>query len=358
MIEMIKKICFFNSFFTTHGQDRAAYAEKFLPKNIELFLLTLSGQNKYNLRRTEIIEIKGNKLALIFGLRKFCKREGINLLINLGNPQEAFALFLASLFSKTEYIINIVSDIWNRPRVQEKIKDKIFLYAQNLFFPLIFLFSKKTVFCSKDIERKTKKYLAFLKKKIISTPLITSEKLFSPKNQKKLRKKLKIPLQKKIILFIGRIDYLKGSDILFSLIKKNPDKLFILVGRILDEKFINEKLTNVILVPFLDHKNLVNYYNCADLFILPSRVEGYGLVPREAMLCRTPALVSDIPSLRLIPGAIKAKLNEEDFQKKIDKFFSLSKKEREEVGRKSRKLIIKECSYDVLAKRHKDAVLG
>jgi len=356
---MSRKICFFNSFFTEHGQERANFAERFLPRDSDLFILTRSGENKYKLRKTKVIEISGNKLKLIFRLRKFCRKEKIDILLNLGNPQEAYALFFATLLTKTKYVVNIVGDIWNRPKVQKKLKDKIFLHIQNLFFPLSFIFSKKIVLPPGDIEFLTKKYFPFLKRKIMAIPLIMDESLFHSKNKRASRKKLGLPLKKEIILFVGRIDYLKGSDILLSLIKKNPKRFFILIGKILDKNFLKERFKNVSLVPFLDNrKKLVEYYNSADLLIHPSRTEGNPLVPREAMLCETPALVSRISSLRLIKQAFKANLDSEDMQKKIDEFFSLSKEQRKQIGEVNRQSIIDETSYKHLSKLHKEAIIG
>lgn len=43
-------------------------------------------------------------------------------------------------------------------------------------------------------------------------------------------------------------------------------------------------------------------YNGANLFVLPSLIEGFGLPPLEAAACGTPSACSDIPSLREIMG--------------------------------------------------------
>ncbi|MCP4166099.1 MAG: glycosyltransferase family 4 protein [Chloroflexi bacterium] len=52
-------------------------------------------------------------------------------------------------------------------------------------------------------------------------------------------------------------------------------------------------------VPDVDKPAL---YTLADLFLFPSRYEGFGLPPLEAMACGTPALVSDSSSLPEIVG--------------------------------------------------------
>ena len=105
-------------------------------------------------------------------------------------------------------------------------------------------------------------------------------------------------------------------------------------------------------------EELVDYYNSADLFIFPSRIEAYGLVHREAMLCETPALVSDIPTLRLTKYAFKSKPNVKDMQKQINEFFSMPKKERKKLGEISRDYIIKNNSYDQIKNKRKDLLLN
>jgi glycosyltransferase involved in cell wall biosynthesis len=51
---------------------------------------------------------------------------------------------------------------------------------------------------------------------------------------------------------------------------------------------------------FISDEQLGALYRGADLFVLPSLFEGFGMPPIEAMSLGTPALVSDIPPLREI----------------------------------------------------------
>lgn len=88
-----------------------------------------------------------------------------------------------------------------------------------------------------------------------------------------LKKRNKISAHK--LLLVGS----KGwkSESLLSLISNNPD--IIRMGYISDE-----------MMPYL--------YNGADIFVFPSKYEGFGIPPREALLCGTNVIVSDIPELR------------------------------------------------------------
>ena len=357
---MIKKICFFSVYFAIHMQSRMFYAEKYLPKNIELFLVIPKGSNEYKLNRTKIIETeKINNPKFLYFLRKFCRKNKIDLLINLGNPRQGLGMFLVTLGTETKYIFYLISDIWNGPRVRKKLKDKLkFFIEENLsLFPSL-IFAKKIVFLAEDLKEKAQKYLFFIKNKIKSSHLIIDEKEFYPKNKILARKKLKLPLNADIIFFVGRIEFLKGSDIIHGLAKKFSEKKFVLIGKIADKIYQKEKLDNIIHRESCSDEELIDYYNAADLCLFPSRIEGYGLVPRESMLCQTPVLVSDIDSLRLLNPALKSKLDLTSFQKQIILFFKMPEKKRQELGKLSRKYIIKENSYNSLKKSMKELLLN
>lgn len=104
----------------------------------------------------------------------------------------------------------------------------------------------------------------------------------------------------KKILYVGRLDYRKGIDILFyafkDLIKKENARLVVAgVGK------ENHKLRQLAIklsipVDFLGlvpHEKLPELYNSSDLLVLPSLYEGLPLVALEAMACGTPTIVSD-----------------------------------------------------------------
>jgi glycosyltransferase involved in cell wall biosynthesis len=63
-------------------------------------------------------------------------------------------------------------------------------------------------------------------------------------------------------------------------------------------------LTDVVRFPgFVPDADLPNWYRGAELFIFPSRYEGFGLPALEAMACGTPVLCSDAPGVREVAGA-------------------------------------------------------
>jgi glycosyltransferase involved in cell wall biosynthesis len=61
-------------------------------------------------------------------------------------------------------------------------------------------------------------------------------------------------------------------------------------------------LDDVIFTGFVPESMLPLYYNTADLFVFPSRIEGFGLPPLEAMACGCPVISSNTSSLPEVVG--------------------------------------------------------
>ena len=341
---MIKRLCVFTLYFAYNRQVRLKYLEKILPKDVELFLFTTKTEKpKFNLKRFKIYTSE-NKFSSFVELRKFCKEYEIDAILNLGQlPQEGYIMTFSTLLTKTKSFIYMVGNpFFTRTAHRKDWRFKAFIESI-FFFPLLY-FPDKFFFASPDLVKKIKK-LPMPKSKIKYLPGTVDINLFKPSNKQQTRKKLNLQ-NKKIVIFVGRIEYAKGSDIIFKLAKKNPEILFLLIGKLDNENKNKTKPKNIRIFPPQQSENLKDYYNAADLCFFPSRVEGFGLVPREAMACGTPALVSDIPALRMIKQAIKIPIKTKEFNKAIKNFFKLSKRQKQELSRKSREEIIKQYSQE------------
>ncbi len=130
-----------------------------------------------------------------------------------------------------------------------------------------------------------------------------------------------MPMDEKMILFVGRIEPLKGVDTLIQAISQMrqadvlsecPHYLYIIGGNPdQDGKAANgemqrlqelrEKLKLHDLVLFLgkrDQDSLQYYYSAAEMVVMPSHYESFGMVALEAMACGTPVIATQVGGLQ------------------------------------------------------------
>ncbi|MBU2099687.1 glycosyltransferase family 4 protein [Candidatus Micrarchaeota archaeon] len=108
------------------------------------------------------------------------------------------------------------------------------------------------------------------------------------------------PLNQKIVLFLGRLTIQKGPDwfleAAYQTLQLRPDTRFIVVGDgdmlpALIDKSIQMGISDKIhFSGFQD--NVKQFYSVADLFVMPSVSEPFGLTALEAMASNTPVIIS------------------------------------------------------------------
>ncbi|MDM8209868.1 glycosyltransferase family 4 protein [Mediterraneibacter glycyrrhizinilyticus] len=111
-----------------------------------------------------------------------------------------------------------------------------------------------------------------------------------------LKKKLGIEYDKYIIA-VGQFIHRKGFDILLRSVKYIHGNVgvYIIGGKETVEYrqlIENDQLTNVHFLNFLEKQELGNYYKAADLFVLPTREDIWGLVVNEAMAYALPVITT------------------------------------------------------------------
>lgn len=110
------------------------------------------------------------------------------------------------------------------------------------------------------------------------------------------------------LLFIGRFDHQKGYDLLISAmnqIDKNKYHLTVIGGGVHDDcKFSNKE--NITYLGWLSFDEVTTYIKMADAIIVPSRWEGFAMVPLEAMSYGVSVIASDASSL---PEVIEDSIN-------------------------------------------------
>jgi glycosyltransferase involved in cell wall biosynthesis len=105
-----------------------------------------------------------------------------------------------------------------------------------------------------------------------------------------LRRKLGLPLDKKIVIFAGRYSLKKGISIVREMVQSLPDTFFVMCGTgpIAPEDW---NLPNVQNMGWVNAEKLRYLFSASDLFLLPSRGEGFPLAIQEAMSQGLPCAV-------------------------------------------------------------------
>lgn len=109
-----------------------------------------------------------------------------------------------------------------------------------------------------------------------------------------------------VILFVGQFKYRKGFDVLARampyVLANFPNATFLFVGHSpihrRELEAIAEKdgtSAHLKIIERVSEEDKVRLYNSADVSVLPTRYEGFGLPPLEAMAAGCPVVASDIP---------------------------------------------------------------
>ncbi len=113
-------------------------------------------------------------------------------------------------------------------------------------------------------------------------------------------------------LYVGTLEPRKGLDTLvaaFGAIAANTACHLVIAGKLgwytkplfrqIETLGLSQR---VHVIDYVADEDMASLYNLADLFVYPSRYEGFGLPPLEAMACGAPVIASDAASLPEVVG--------------------------------------------------------
>ncbi|WP_322795200.1 glycosyltransferase [Tepidiforma sp.] len=133
--------------------------------------------------------------------------------------------------------------------------------------------------------------------------------LFQPRPREAARAELGLPADRPILLWVGRLEKLKGLEILLDTVAglERRDALLLIVGgddraatlrRELEARAASLGIAErVRFTGAVDHQRLPAFYAAADVCVVPSFYESFGLVAVEAMACGTPVVASRVGGL-------------------------------------------------------------
>ena len=136
-------------------------------------------------------------------------------------------------------------------------------------------------------------------------------RVFSPGDRAEARARLGHP-GRRVLLFVGRIQPLKGLDLAVQALAEIDDAVLWAVGGPsgADGPTELERVQNLaadlgvddrlLILPPRPHHELADFYRAADVCLVPSRTESFGLVALEAAACGTPVVAASVGGLRSI----------------------------------------------------------
>jgi len=265
---------------------------------------------------------------------------------------EKFLLWYKKSKQKPKLVVQYHMDL-----IAPGLKGLIFKLNLFLFHRLLVKKADKILISSLDYLKNSQisKYWEKHHDKFFISPFGVNQNKFFPEDKnERILKKHYLNFHDKIVLFVGGLDnahYFKGVDVLIKALKKlekiDEIKLLIVGEGDLRKKY--EKLTRkldidnkVFFAGRIENKDKSDYYNLADVFVLPSvtRSEAFGLVSVEAMACGKPIIISNLPGPRSLveSNGLIVKVNDvDDLAEKI-KFIFSHKEKIDEFGQKSLQL--------------------
>ncbi len=251
-------------------------------KNLHLLFITNKGDslnrlNGLNVKVNFLNFERGDKNPFVFifnyfRLKKFCIENKIEIIHTHHRYPELLAFFVGNFLGiKTITTVHSLVDGW-----------------KYLSFK-----SDKIIAVSKAVERHLIEKYKVNKEKI--TQIYNFVKPFdAPKKEdiSSLKEKLGIQEDEKVLLFIGRIGYIKGCDVLISafekLSNKYPSLRLLMIGNFESDELKESVMKNDRIIYLTPTNDIYKYYYLSDIVLLPSRIESLGYVMLETGLAKKP----------------------------------------------------------------------
>lgn len=204
---------------------------------------------------------------------KVCKERGKKCILDLAASHWLYKEKIIREESSSKiFEINLNSNTYKKLKTRKNEEIKL---ADSILVPSTYL--RITLVCGGVNEDK-----------ISLVPYGVDLKKFSLKEEYNQNKKFKL-------LYVGGISPLKGVSYLLEAHRLIgiKDIELILIGGLNYRSILKTKEGVVKHINYVPNNNLTTYYQNADVFILPSLDDGFGLVVLEAMACGTPVIVSE-----------------------------------------------------------------
>jgi glycosyltransferase involved in cell wall biosynthesis len=195
---------------------------------------------------------------------------------------------------------------------------------------------------------------------------IDLSEFYPGRSQQSVRAQLSIPISAKVVIFVGRIEPVKGTEYLLKaathLVPLRDDLRFLIVGDgPLRSRFQKKYLHNRII--FLGWRNdIADLLNASDILVLPSISEGLPIVSLEALSLSKPVIATDVGALSdvILDRETGMLVSPGKWMELSDAIASLLGNPRSvhEMGVKGSEFIKRFFAWDEILRRYEDVYAG
>src|SRR3989344_547483 len=326
------------------GQNLKTYSKYF-----DKVIVFSYAKEKYHLHKNnELIENKFNLHRYIYApflpiinFRKFKECDVLRgLQITGGIP-----CVLARVFLKKPFVVNYGYDYEQVAKLEGK---KILAFFYKIIIFIVLKFADAVIITSPSLKSKIDKYSP---RKIELIPNSVDTKLFSPVNKKRKN------VQR--IMFVGRLEKQKNLFSLAAAVSALEYKLkLIFIGdgnqksKLL--KFASRKKVDLEIIKPVPHDKLPSFLNSADIFVLPSFIEGHPKILLEAMSTGLPCIGSRVEGIKEIishnKNGILTSTNSEGIKKSI-RYLLKNHYLAQRLGKNARKYVTENLDSKKLLKK-------
>jgi len=206
---------------------------------------------------------------------------------------------------------------------------------------------------------------------IIIPPGVDVHHYYPPKEEDE---KAKTSLPEKYVFCLSRIDTNKGHDLLlhaWDIVRKEVPDVDLVIGggspkpktrelgvfasmdKIIEEAGMQERVQKI---GYVANEMMRPYYQQAELFVMPSLFEPFGMTSQEAMACGTPVIASKFGGIRNTirdgyNGYLVDPSKAQEFARAIMKLLK-DDTQRAIIGKNAYKVIMEKYSWEAIARRH------
>ena len=205
------------------------------------------------------------------------------------------------------FLVKDIEDPFSHPIRREMFRKKISInpiLAASWFAHLPINVADR-IFALTQYEKNELASYGIEKSKIDVIPNGIDLKKFEVKTKKNMFKR-KYGINGHMVLFVGQARGRKGPEYLVmsakKVLKRFPDTTIVFVGyrmnKELEELAMREGVSdNIKFIGYVSERDKIAAYRDADVFVLPTNYEGFGIVYIEAMACGTPIVTTDTPGI-------------------------------------------------------------